>query len=75
VKVKSHVGIIGNEIADQIAITGVATGENMPDYMSEVIEPRNDIANKYWLHHAQQNNNKQQHTNSPPDPLPDLANQ
>jgi hypothetical protein len=71
VKVKSHVGIIGNEIADQIA-TGVAKGEIRPDL--EVIEPSNDRANEYWLHLAQRNNSKQQHTNPPPDPLPDLDN-
>jgi len=68
-KVKSHIGIIGNEIADSIA-TGVAKGDITPQM--EVADPSNNRANEYWLHLAPHTATSDQHTKHPPNPLPDI---
>ena len=48
-KVKSHVGIVGNEIADEIA-KQVARGEADMEDMIEYAEPSNNRHNIYWPH-------------------------
>lgn len=72
VKVKSHIGIIGNEIADSIA-TGVAKGRITPQM--QIDDPSNKRTNEYWVHFTQQkNSNNGQSTKHRPNPLPDLNN-
>jgi ribonuclease HI len=48
-KVKSHIGIVGNEIADEIA-KEVARGEVDMDDLIEYTEPSNDRHTIYWPH-------------------------
>ena len=68
IKVKSHIGIIGNEIADTIA-TDVAKGHTTPQM--EVDEPSNNRKDEYWIHLVK--GNAQYHSSKhPPNPLPDL---
>jgi hypothetical protein len=56
-KVKSHIGIVGNERADEIA-TAVAKGESVPCWTH--IEPSNYRREQYWLYYQPKNGVTQQ---------------
>lgn len=49
-KVKSHIGVVGNERADQIA-TDVAKGLRLPDI--QVTTPSNNREDMFWPHYPQ----------------------
>ena len=52
-KVKSHIGIVGNERADEIAVN-VAKGRTDPDDCEEYWEVSNKRRYMYWPHHVTQ---------------------
>jgi ribonuclease HI len=70
-KVKSHIGIVGNERADEIA-TGVAHGRLAPDEWDTT--PSNDRGHMHWPH-IQQTREVQGQTQTQYIPLANMAEQ
>jgi hypothetical protein len=73
-KVKSHIGIVGNEIADETAVA-VASGQVQPGELSPYDKPSNNRDHMYWIYEAQlkeqqsqDNTNCRQQTAGPQEP-------